>query len=259
MRKGAVGFRDLVDTLRGRREEVLALEDVSFNVKRGEWFGLLGPNGAGKTTFCDILLDITTPTSGHILLDGHDVNREHDHTRGKICEMEYWAFHGRVNVRQSLRQAGAEWMLTPEETEERISWLVDLFDLEEKLDDWMIRLSSGMYVKVKLIATLMSGAELLVFDEPTRWVDVFTRKKLYAQLRKYQRKTGTTIVWTTHNLYEAQETCERIAVLNNRLVTVTTPRKLMADMEKANLEEAILALLKEEIEAKREAGSPEGR
>jgi len=121
--------------------------------------------------------------------------------------MEYWAFHGRVNVRQSLRQAGAEWMLTPEETEERISWLVDLFDLEEKLDDWMIRLSSGMYVKVKLIATLMSGAELLVFDEPTRWVDVFTRKKLYAQLRKYQRKTGTTIIWTTHNLYEAQETC----------------------------------------------------
>jgi len=105
----------------------------------------------------------------------------------------------------------------------------------------------------------MSGAELLVFDEPTRWVDVFTRKKLYAQLRKYQRKTGTTIIWTTHNLYEAQETCERIAVLNNRLVTVTTPRKLMADMEKANLEEAILALLKEEIEAKREAGSPEGR
>ena len=250
MRKGTVGIRDLVDTLKGRREEILALEDVGFKVEKGEWFGLLGPNGAGKTTFCDLLLDITTPTSGHILLDGVDVNRDHDRVRGKICEMEYWSFYSRVNVRDTLRRAGAEWMLTKEETEERMNWLVELFELEEKMDDWVIRLSRGMYVKVKLIATLMSGAELYVFDEPTPWMDVFTKRKLYKQLGDYKKRTGTTIIWTTHNLHEAQETCDRIAVLNNRLVTVTTPKRLMDDMQKANLEDAFIALLQEEREQK---------
>jgi len=253
MRKGTVGFRDLVDTIRGRREEVLALDDITFNVEKGEWFGLLGPNGSGKTTFCDILLDIVTPTSGHIRLDGRDVNREHDYTQGRISEMEYWSFYGRVNVRDSLRQAGAEWMLTRQETEERMNWLVDLFDMRDKMDDWLQRLSAGMWVKVKLMATLMSGAELYVFDEPTPWMDVFTRRKLYAQLKEFQSKTNTTIVWTTHNLPEAQQTCQRIAVLNNRLVTVTTPAKLMHDMEKANLEDAFIALLKDEMEAKAQA------
>ncbi len=253
MRKGTVGFRDLVDTIRGRREEVLALDDVTFNVEKGEWFGLLGPNGSGKTTFCDILLDIVTPTSGHIRLDGRDVNHEHDYTKGRISEMEYWSFYGRVNVRDSLRQAGSEWMLTRKETEERMNWLVDLFDMREKMDDWLQRLSAGMWVKVKLIATLMSGAELFVFDEPTPWMDVFTRRKLYVQLKEFQSKTNTTIIWTTHNLLEAQQTCQRIAVLNNRLVTVTTPTKLMHDMEKANLEDAFIALLKDEMEAKAQA------
>lgn len=104
-----------------------------------------------------------------------------------------------------------------------------------------------------MIATLMSGAELFVFDEPTPWMDVFTRRKLYAQLKEFQSKTGTTIIWTTHNLLEAQQTCQRIAVLNNRLVTVTTPTKLMHDMEKANLEDAFIALLKDEMEAKAQA------
>jgi ABC-2 type transport system ATP-binding protein len=257
MRKGTVGFKDMIDSLRGRREEVLALENVSFNVKKGETFGLLGPNGAGKTTFCDLLLDITTPSSGRILLDGVDVNGSHDAIRGKICEMEYWSFHGRVNVRDTLRRAGAEWMLTKEETEERMNWLIDLFDIREKTDDWVIRLSRGMYMKVKLIATLMSGAELFVFDEPTPWMDVFTKRKLYEQLREFKRRTGTTIVWTTHNMHEAQEVCDRIAVLNNRLITVTTPKKLMDDMEKANLEEAFIALLKDEMESKpAPAGGP---
>jgi ABC-2 type transport system ATP-binding protein len=260
MRKGTVGFRDLIDTLKGRREEVLALEDINFKVERGEWFGLLGPNGSGKTTFCDLLLDITTPTSGRIILDGFDVNKEHDKVRGKICEMEYWTFYSRVNVRDTLRNAGAEWMLTKEETEERMNWLVELFELEEKMDDWVIRLSRGMYVKIKLIATLMSGAELFVFDEPTPWMDVFTKRKLYEQLREYKKKTGTTIIWTTHNLHEAQDTCERIAVLNNKLVTVTTPKRLIDDMQEANLEDAFIALLKEEREQKEKPamGPPPG-
>jgi ABC-2 type transport system ATP-binding protein len=117
-----------------------------------------------------------------------------------------------------------------------------------------------MYVKIKLIATLMSGAELFVFDEPTPWMDVFTKRKLYEQLREYKKKTGTTIIWTTHNLHEAQDTCERIAVLNNKLVTVTTPKRLIDDMQEANLEDAFIALLKEEREQKEQpaTGPPPG-
>jgi ABC-2 type transport system ATP-binding protein len=258
MRKGTVGFRDIIDTIKGRREEVLALEKISFNVQKGEWFGLLGPNGSGKTTFCDILLDITTPSSGHIMLDGVDVNRDHDRIRGKISEMEYWSFYSRVNVRDTLRRAGAEWMLTKEQTEERMNWLVDLFELREKMDDWVIRLSTGMMIKVKMIATLMAGAPVYVFDEPTPWMDIFTKRKLYAQLKEHKEKTRATIIWTTHNLHEAEQTCDRIAVLNNHLVTVTTPKRLIADMEKANLEEAFVALLKEEEKQTPPAAPPPG-
>lgn len=244
VRKGLVGFRDLVDTLKGKREEVLALRDISFDVSGGEWFGLLGPNGSGKTTLCNIILDVTTPTSGHVRYDGFDVNREHEKIQGRICTMQYQFLLQRVNVRDSLRRAGAEWMLPREEIEERMNWLVDIFDMREKLDDWLVRLSSGMFRKVMMIATLMSGAELLVFDEPTQGMDVFTRKKLYEQLHRFQRESGTTVFWTTHNLQEAEETCDRIAVIDNHLVTVTTPKKLVHEMEKANLEEAFITLLR---------------
>lgn len=246
MRKGVVGFRDLVDTIKGRREEVVALRDITFSVKKGEWFGLLGPNGSGKTTLCNIILDVTTPTSGAVRFEGHDVNKEHKYTRGKICTMQYQFILQRVNVRQSLRRAGAEWMLPKDETERRMNWLVEIFDMTEKLDDWIIRLSGGMFKKVMMMATLMSGAEFFVFDEPTPGMDVFTRRTLYAQLKRYQKESGTTIFWTTHNMHEAEQTCDRIAVLNNDLVTVTTPRKLIEDMEKADLEEAFIALLRDE-------------
>jgi ABC-2 type transport system ATP-binding protein len=97
-----------------------------------------------------------------------------------------------------------------------------------------------------MMATLMSGAEFYVFDEPTPGMDVFTRRTLYEQLKRFQEESGTTIFWTTHNMQEAEQTCDRIAVLNNDLVTVTTPRKLMDDMEKADLEEAFIALLRED-------------
>ena len=246
MRKGIVGIRDLVDTLRGRREQILALKDVSFNVKAGEWFGLLGPNGSGKTTLCNIILDVTTPTSGHVRFDGRDVNREHKYTRGKICPMQYQFFFHRVSVRETLLRAGAEWMLPRSEIEDRMERLVDIFDMAEKLDEWLVRLSRGMFKKVMMIATLMSGAEFYVFDEPTPGMDVFARRNLYAQLRRYQKESGTTILWTTHDLHEAQQTCDRIAILNNYLVTVTTPKRLMEDMEKADLEEAFIALLDSE-------------
>ena len=193
VRRGILGFRDLLDTLRGRREDVLALEHVSFTVRSGEWFGLLGPNGSGKTTLCNIILDITTPTSGQVRFDGHDVNREHGHTRGRLCPMQYQFFHDRVSVRDGLRQTGAEWMLPRKEIEARIDWLVDLFEMRDKLDDWVIRLSGGMQRKVWLIATLMSGAEFLVFDEPTWGLDVFTRRTLYRELGQFMEKTGTTV------------------------------------------------------------------
>ena len=247
VRKGYVGFRDLVDTLQGRREEILALKDISFSIGKGEWFGLLGPNGAGKTTFCDILLDITTPSSGRILLDGIDVNRQHNLTRGKICAMQYWFFQTRVSVRDTLLLAGSMWMLDPDEAEDRMYRLVDLFGVRDKIDEWNTRLSAGTAIKVLIIATLMSNAELLVFDEPTRFVDVLARRKVYEILKDAQRERGTTIVWTTHNLREAEEACDRIAVINNRLVMVTTPSRLTQEMGRSNLEDAFVQLLQDEM------------
>jgi ABC-2 type transport system ATP-binding protein len=162
--------------------------------------------------------------------------------------MQYQFFLERVSVRDSLYRAGAEWMLPKKVIQEKTEWLVDIFDMREKLDDWLIRLSGGMFRKVMMMATLMSGAEFFVFDEPTPGMDVFTRRTLYSQLKRFKEESGTTIFWTTHNLHEAEQTCDRIAVLNNHLVVVTTPRKLIEDMEKADLEEAFIALLKSEGE-----------
>ncbi len=246
VRKGTIGFGDLIDSLKGRREEILALEDVNFNIRKGEWFGILGPNGAGKTTFCDMLLDITTPSSGRILVDGWDVNGKHSKIKGKICAIQHWYFRNRLNVRDTLRTGALEWLVDEGVAEERIEWLADLFGIEDRLDDWFIRLSDGMRVKVQLIAALITQAELMVFDEPTPKLDVLARRALYDQLKKYQKETKTTIIWTTHNMAEAERTCDRIAILNNRLLMITTPRELMHDMEKADLEEAFIELLRRE-------------
>jgi len=243
MRKGVLGFRDFLDSLKGRRQQIVALDDISFDVKPGEWFGLLGPNGAGKTTFCDLLLDITTPTSGHIRLDGRDVNREHGYTRGRVAAMMYWSWHDRVSLRDSLLLAGTEWALTHEEACRRMDFLVGLFDVRDKLDEWVVRLSGGTRMKLDLIATLMSGAEVLVFDEPTARLDVLTRRRLYSQLKEFQSHTNTTIIWTTHNLHEAQATCDRVAVINTRLLAVARPQTLVEWTGKTDLEEAFIALL----------------
>jgi len=255
-RRGAVGFKDLVDTIRGRREEVVALDDVSFKVKSGEWFGLLGPNGAGKTTFCDILLDITTPTSGRILFDGRDVNRQHSYTKGRICTMAFWVFRNRIRMRDALTLAGKLWMLEREEIERKIEWLAELFGVTDKLDEWSLRLSRGTAVKMLIIATVMPDAELYVFDEPTPMLDILTRKKLYSQLKEFQHKTGATILCTTHNLQEAQETRDRIAVINNRLITAPTPGRLMAEMKKTSLEEAFIELLRNEVQGSKPRTEP---
>lgn len=145
----------------------VALDHISFRIEGGEWFGLLGPNGAGKTTFCDILLDITHPTSGRILVDGIDVNKQHSKLKGMLCSVDYWSLDQRVKVRTFLERAGAEWMLPRKETRRRIDYLADLFEMGDKKDDWVIRLSGGMRKKLDLMATLMSGAPVLVLDEPT--------------------------------------------------------------------------------------------
>jgi len=245
--KGFLGWKSTLDSLRGRRgESILALRDVSFEVSEGEWFGILGPNGAGKTSFVDILADILIPTSGRVLFDGKDINRDRQHIAGKICFFDKWDMENRVKVRVILRKAAAEWAVPAERAKSRIAELAPLLGIEDKLDEWILRLSAGMKSKVRLLATLLCEPEILVFDEATLGLDVPSRRRLYDELNAYRAGTGCTIIWTTHNLHEAEAVCDRVALLNNSLITVDKPAEIVKRTKDPNLEEAFMSLLEAE-------------
>ena len=243
---------------RSKGTGTLALDHVSFQIHGGEWFGVLGPNGAGKTTFCDILLDITHPTQGSIRINEIDVNKQHSKLKGMLCSIDYWSLDPRLRVRTFLEKSGAEWMLPRRQTRKRIEYLAELFEMKAKLDDWVVRLSGGMKKKINLMAALMSGAPALVLDEPTVGLDVFSRQSLYAQLKEYQKDFGATIAWTTHNLDEAEQVCDRIAVLNAKLLALATPQDLVQAMKKANLEQAFIEMIQKDRDQTKQGESQRG-
>jgi len=205
---------------------VNALNNITLNVKQGEIFGLLGPNGAGKTTFLSILAGTVIKTNGKVNVWGFDLDKNPRQVRASIGivpqEVNLDAFFSPKKLLDL--QAGLYGVKSSQKITETILKLVSL---DKQANSYSRNLSGGMKRRLLIAKAMVHQPPILILDEPTAGVDVELRKNLWENVKELN-KIGVTIILTTHYLYEAQEMCDRIAIINKGdLVALDTTKKLL--------------------------------
>ncbi len=216
-------------------DDFVALKDISFEVKKGEFFALLGPNGAGKTTLINCLNGITDRTSGTIEVLGQDpaVNSEFTKMKLGIVEQEL-VFDPFFTPLEILRLRRGLFGMKP--NEEYLLWLLEKLNLTDKKNSRARNLSGGMKRRLMIAKALAHEPEILVLDEPTAGVDIELRQSLYTFLRELQEKKKMTILLTTHYLEEAQLLAETIAIQNIGEILICESKETLLRKQKRILE-----------------------
>ena len=207
-------------------EEIKALNNLNLEVKQGEIFGLLGPNGAGKTTFLNILAGTVIKNYGHVNVWGFDLDKNPSQVRSSIGivpqELNLDAFFSPKNLLEL--QAGLYGIPKKDRITDTILKLVSL---EKQANSYARSLSGGMKRRLLIAKAMVHRPPILVLDEPTAGVDVVLKKNLWNNVRELNRQ-GVTIILTTHLMYEAEEMCNRIAIINKgNLIKLDTTENLL--------------------------------
>jgi ABC-2 type transport system ATP-binding protein len=214
----------VVQDLEKRYGGVHAARGVSFEVADGEIFGLIGPNGAGKTTTLECVIGLRDPDAGRIEVCGIDARRHPREVKQRIgAALQTTALQPRITPREALRLFGSFYRVrtVPEE-------LLARFALVDKADAAFDTLSGGQRQRLALALAFVNAPQLVFLDEPTAGLDAQTRRELRGQIAG-MKGHGRTVLLTTHDLGEAQEVCDRIAIINHgRIVATGTPRDLTA-------------------------------
>ena len=204
-----------------------ALDGVSFEVQQGEIFGILGPNGAGKTTLVEILEGLNEPTAGDASVLGIDVVRDPVAVKRRIgVQLQASSYHQFLTLREILELFGSFYPRRAEPLE-----LLRRVRLEDRANSRIKTLSGGMQQRFSVVAALVNEPELVFFDEPTAGLDPDARRDLWRIVRDV-RDSGTTVVLTTHYMEEAEELCDRVAIMNaGQIVALDTPRRLVRGLQ----------------------------
>jgi ABC-2 type transport system ATP-binding protein len=221
----AVSFQRVSKTYRGG---VKALDDVSFDIEAGEFFGLLGPNGAGKTTLISVLAGLAKASAGTVRVLGRDVVADYAHARRALGVVpQELVFDPFFSVRETLRIQGGYFGVSDND-----AWIDELLaelGLADKADANMRQLSGGMKRRVLIAQALVHRPPVIVLDEPTAGVDVELRQMLWGFVARLNREHGHTVLLTTHYLDEAEALCGRIAMLKQgKVVALDRTSNLLA-------------------------------
>jgi ABC-2 type transport system ATP-binding protein len=190
-----------------------ALDDVSFEVKKGEIFGLLGKNGAGKTTLIKALTTLIAPTSGKLSVLGLDPHKDGQEIRRRIGVVQQGESFDFATVEGNFDIYGVLWSVPKKTSRERRDALIQSFGLQDVRKKRAFDLSGGQKRRVQVARELMHDMDVLFLDEPTTGLDVIMRRELLDSIRERARQ-GLTVVFTTHNLEEADYLCDRVAVVD---------------------------------------------
>jgi len=217
---GAKGPRGINSTIR-------AVDDVSFEVMKGEIFGFLGPNGAGKTTTIRMMTGVLKPTNGKITIFGRDISKNQiaiKQITGNVPEEANVYFD--LTGWQNLTLIGEIYGISKKDRINQAEFLLKKFELYEKRNLKARKYSKGMKQRLLLCMALMSKPEILFLDEPTTGLDVQSARIIKQLIKEYNKK-GVTIFLTTHDMEVANELCHRIAIINRgRIVSLDTPENL---------------------------------
>jgi ABC-2 type transport system ATP-binding protein len=236
-----------VSQLCKRYGTIVAVEEVSFSLGRGEIVGLLGPNGAGKTTIINSILGVLEPTSGRIEVEGVDLGRQ----RGRALAHTnfaavYAALPGNLTVAENLRVFAL--IYDVRRIGERIDALLEEFDLTRLRDTKCGLLSSGEQSRVCLAKAMLNRPKLLLLDEPTASLDPSAAQIIRARIRAMADRGDCGILWTSHNMYEVEAVCDRVLFLSRgRVLLEGDPRRLPAEHDAATLEELFIRMAREPL------------
>jgi ABC-2 type transport system ATP-binding protein len=221
-----------------------AVDDISFEVKKGEIFAFLGPNGAGKSTTIKILTTLVQPTSGKVSVNGFDPVQNPDETRRSfgivfqdpsldddLTAWENMEFHGVLyDVPNKIRR-------------ERMEQLMKFVELWDRKDSLVKEFSGGMKRRLEVARGLLHHPKIIFLDEPTLGLDPQTRNHMWSYLKDLNEKEGMTIFFTTHYMEEAARIAERIAIIDHgKIIAIGTSQELKEKTKTNSLEDAFLAL-----------------
>ncbi len=231
-----------------------AVKDISFDVYEGEIFGLLGPNGAGKSTTLEIIETLRDKTSGTIIVDGMDLDKEPNNIKQVIgVQLQTSGFYPGLRLIELIDLFAGLYnqVVNPMD-------LLKLVNLEDKARNKFKELSGGQKQRFSIATTLINKPKIVFLDEPTTGLDPQARRSLW-DLIKDIRSKGTTVIITTHYMDEAEQLCDRIAILDEgKIISLASPDKMIDDLvatgferpkqvKAANLEDVFIHLTGKEI------------
>ena len=213
-------------------KELVAVDNVSLTVEKGELFGLLGPNGAGKTTIINMLSTMLKPTSGAAIVWGYDISSDPTNVRRSIgVVFQGNTLDDRLTGRENLDLHGRLYGMSKNLRRERIVEVLELVELSGRADDIVKTYSGGMMRRLEIARGLMHRPNLLFLDEPTLGLDPQTRNHIWDYIKRLNQEENITMVLTTHYMEEADNLCERIAIIDHgMIVALGTPAKLKAQL-----------------------------
>ena len=225
-KKKGSGF---LGSIKRKKEKIVAADDINLSIGKGELFGLVGPNGAGKTTTIKMLCTLLLPTSGTASVDGHDIIEERNKVREKINVVlgGERALYWRLTARENLWAFSRFYNIPGNVANARIKEVLELVELADRADDRVERYSKGMKQRLHIARALLNDPEVLFLDEPTLGLDPDGARKVRKYIKTLVEEKQVTVLLTTHYMYEAEEMCDRVAIINKgKIIALDTPREL---------------------------------
>ena len=228
---------------RNKKNELTAVDDVTLSIDNGEIFGILGPNGAGKTTTLRIIATILLPTSGTVTVDGYSVVDDPERVRKNIGFLTgETKLYDRLTILETLDYFGRLYNVTHTELQKRVNDLITSFDLIPMKNKRIADLSDGMKQKVSLGRTIIHNPDNLILDEPLTGLDILARRAM-ANFIKDAKKHNNAIIFSTHVMSEAEELCDRIAIIHKgKILSIGKKEALKKEYNCSTLEEIFVKL-----------------
>lgn len=221
-----------------------AVDNISFNVEKGEIFAFLGPNGAGKSTTIKMLTTLLNPTSGHMEVNGFDPVQEQNEVRKSFgIVFQDPSLDDELTAYENIEFHGVLYKVPKALREKRIKELLEFVHLTDRKDHLVKTFSGGMKRRLEIARGLLHHPKIFFLDEPTLGLDPQTRNQMWQYIQDLNKSEGITIFFTTHYMEEAERVAQRIAVIDNgKIVAQGTASQLKKDTKTNTLEDAFLAL-----------------
>jgi len=208
--------------------EIRAVDDIKFEIKKGEIFGFLGPNGAGKTTTINMLCTLINPTGGRATVCRYDIIKQPDEVRKCIgLVFQDTSLDDRLTARENLELHARLYGVPKTERRKRINEVLELVELSDRANSVVRTFSGGMQRRLEIARGLIHYPKVLFLDEPTLGLDPQTRKHVWDYILRLKKEYEITIMMTTHYMEEADELCDRVAIIDHgKIIAMGTPKKL---------------------------------